>query len=366
MATNNITPLEATHPVELIKDELNARGMSKKELAARMDIQQSNLSRLLKGNMPISLDVARKLEQALDIPADYWMSLQLQYDKDCDAIMQREESEREAITIESTLRNIFNLSDLYGKLSIRSSLFVQNKLDILKSIFRVEPIQIPTLIPNGAFKKSEKLTTDEKNLNTWLLLAYVSADDNAPNISYEEGNAEKAASRISSEMNNGTLTQSKIKTILSDLGISYSVVKKIERVPVDAFSFWRNKYPSIVTTNRYNDMSRLVFNVLHELGHISMHLRKSKYIGFLTSDNNYEQNMELENEANKFAADALIPPSVWKDISRSAMPQGFASIVPHLRKMAKEKSLSEDVVIWRYKHDTGCYNLKGAKASPIR
>lgn len=50
---NNITPFEATHPVELIKDELKARGMSKKELATRMNILQANLSRLLRGGTSI-------------------------------------------------------------------------------------------------------------------------------------------------------------------------------------------------------------------------------------------------------------------------------------------------------------------------
>lgn len=364
MATNNITPFEATHPVELVKDELKARGMSKKELATRMNIQQANLSRLLRGGTSISVDIARKLEQALGIPADYWISLQLQYDKDCAAIAQREEEERSAITVETSLHNVLNLPYLYSQLSIRASIFVQDKLDMLRRAFHVEPIQIPALIPNGAFKKSEKLTTDEKNLNTWLLLAYVSANNNAPQNPYEKGNADKAAGYISSEMNKGTLTQSKMESILSDLGISYSVVRKIERVPVDAFSFWKNEYPSIVTTNRYNDMSRLVFNVLHELGHISLHLRKGEHSGFISSDGN--KNTDLESEANKFAADALIPPHIWKEISRSEMPRGFASIVPHLKKMAKEKSLSEDVVIWRYKHDTGCYNLKGTKALPIR
>ena len=58
---NNITPFEATHPVELIKDELKARGMSKKELATRMNIQQANLSRLIRGGTSISVDIARKL-----------------------------------------------------------------------------------------------------------------------------------------------------------------------------------------------------------------------------------------------------------------------------------------------------------------
>ena len=43
------TPFAVAHPTEIVKDELKARGMSQKELASRMNMQPSNMSRFLKG-----------------------------------------------------------------------------------------------------------------------------------------------------------------------------------------------------------------------------------------------------------------------------------------------------------------------------
>ena len=83
MATNDThtTPFRAVHPAEIIKDELKARSMTQKELAERMGMQAPNVTRLLKGEN-ITASIAQKLEDALGIPADFWMRLQTQYDRD--------------------------------------------------------------------------------------------------------------------------------------------------------------------------------------------------------------------------------------------------------------------------------------------
>lgn len=70
----NNTPFRAVHPAEIIKEEIKARSMTQKELAERMGMKQSNLSRLLKGEN-ITATVAQKLEEALGIPAEIWVRL---------------------------------------------------------------------------------------------------------------------------------------------------------------------------------------------------------------------------------------------------------------------------------------------------
>ena len=84
------TPFAVAHPTAIIKDELKARGMSQKELASRMDMQTSNLSRFLKGEN-ITPSIAAKLEVALDIPAEFWLNLQAQYEVDIKNIAIRDE-----------------------------------------------------------------------------------------------------------------------------------------------------------------------------------------------------------------------------------------------------------------------------------
>lgn len=82
MNKDNITPFVATHPGEMIKDELRERKLTQKQLALETGIKPSVLSETINGKRPVSKNVALALEQALGIPADIWMNLQTQYDLD--------------------------------------------------------------------------------------------------------------------------------------------------------------------------------------------------------------------------------------------------------------------------------------------
>ena len=84
------TPFIATHPGELIKDELAERKMTQKQLADITGIKTSILSQTINGKRSISLNMAVKLEKALDIPADLWMNLQTQYNIDSANILKRQ------------------------------------------------------------------------------------------------------------------------------------------------------------------------------------------------------------------------------------------------------------------------------------
>ena len=82
MNKENITPFVATHPGEMIKDELRERKLTQKQLAHETGIKPSVLSETINGKRPVSKNVALALEQTLGIPADIWMNLQTQYDLD--------------------------------------------------------------------------------------------------------------------------------------------------------------------------------------------------------------------------------------------------------------------------------------------
>jgi len=69
-------------PGEGIKEELKSRGISQKEFAKTIGMQPSHLNELIKGKLTITENLAMKLESALGIPANYWLTLQANYDYD--------------------------------------------------------------------------------------------------------------------------------------------------------------------------------------------------------------------------------------------------------------------------------------------
>lgn len=80
MIANNLTPFEPTHPGEMIKDEVEYRGLSQKKLAAEMGMSPSLLNEILNGKRRVSTEYALLFEAALGIDAELWIRLQADYD----------------------------------------------------------------------------------------------------------------------------------------------------------------------------------------------------------------------------------------------------------------------------------------------
>jgi len=69
----------ATPPGATIKEQLNDRGMSQKEFAARMDMSEKHISKLINGEVQLTPEVAVRLEVVLGAPAKFWNNLEAVY-----------------------------------------------------------------------------------------------------------------------------------------------------------------------------------------------------------------------------------------------------------------------------------------------
>lgn len=372
MATNEThnTPFRAVHPAEIIKDEIKARAMTQKELAERMGMQAPNVTRLLKGEN-ITASIAQKLEDALGIPADFWMRLQTQYDRDVKDIAVRDENEKAAIVAENMLSSTLNLAELYKRLKISTVLYVQEKLQKLEEFMGFKPLEIRNQEfaqkLNYNYKKSDKSDVDEKNQTTWLTLAYIESRANSPQSQFTQGNAQMAAHDIAIRAHTGELREAEIHGILNKYGIVYSVVPKLDKTPIDAASMKVGEHPAIITTHRFNDMSRLVFNVLHELGHIEKHMYNDNNEIFVSGDT-YSIDSPKEREANLFAQNMLISQRLWDTMMNSGPINSlrFGNIVDRLRTLSTENNLDFNIVVWRWKYESHNYQLRGTRPAPIQ
>ena len=86
---NEIIPFEATHPGELLKDELDARKINQKDFAVEIGMQKTMLNEIIKGKRPVTAETALLLEKALGISADYWLRFQYRYELDVARIKEK-------------------------------------------------------------------------------------------------------------------------------------------------------------------------------------------------------------------------------------------------------------------------------------
>jgi addiction module HigA family antidote len=70
----------ATHPGEILKDEIEASGLKKNFVAEKLGIRPNHLSELFKGKRNVTAELALKIEEALGIDAGFWIRLQGSHD----------------------------------------------------------------------------------------------------------------------------------------------------------------------------------------------------------------------------------------------------------------------------------------------
>ena len=81
MIANNTSPAEATHPGEIILDEIEHLGISQKDFAERIGVSRSLVSQVLSGKRAVSTEFALLTEAAIDLPADLLLRMQARYDR---------------------------------------------------------------------------------------------------------------------------------------------------------------------------------------------------------------------------------------------------------------------------------------------
>lgn len=79
MIANNLTPAFPTHPGEILKDEIEYRGLSQRKLAEQMGLGYSVLNEILNARRPMTEKTALLFEAALGVEAEPLMRLQLKY-----------------------------------------------------------------------------------------------------------------------------------------------------------------------------------------------------------------------------------------------------------------------------------------------
>ena len=69
----------AVHPGELLKEEVQYRGISQRTLSQNMDMSYNMLNDILNCRRPLTTQTAMLFEAALDIDADMLMRMQLDF-----------------------------------------------------------------------------------------------------------------------------------------------------------------------------------------------------------------------------------------------------------------------------------------------
>lgn len=322
MATNKIlTPAQATHPGVLIKDELDATpNLNQRKLAKELDVHPSFLNEIIKGKRPVTADIAILLEKILGISANYWMKFQSQYEIDKARVKQKNIKKIRNIELWSIIKEYVPVRFFKKHNYLNDD--IESDINTIMTIYRVETID--TLVSSFSkdkfayYRKSEKLKIDDKNMFAWSSLAQYEAKNQKINT-FNFDNLNQLCKNLNTIFYENSGTPEKVKKVLNQFGIKMLLINKLEKTPIDGFSFWSDKNPAIALTLRHNRIDNFAFTIMHEIGHIDLHLRNDKDRKFM--DLISKQNLDkCETEADNYAQQKLISKDIWKDILDNHFP----------------------------------------------
>lgn len=330
---DNITPFEATHPGILIQDELVVReDLKQKDLAKELGVKSSFLNEIIKGKRPISADIAILLEQILDIPASYWLKFQAQYDIDKARIKEKNIKRIENVKLWSIIKKLVPTNFFSKNKYLNGNL--EEDIAVIKSIYQINDITKFNLLFDknkfNFYRKSDKLKISEKNIFAWSSLALFEAKSQKIKPFSFDG-LEQLCLDLNRVFYTNSNTLNHVKETLHEYGIKFILINKLEKTPVDGFSFWSQDNPAIALTLRHNRIDNFAFTLMHEIAHVFLHLKNNKTKQFL--DLTKKENIDIfEKEADEFAQAKLIKKDIWEAILANYQPLNDDKIIAISRK----------------------------------
>ena len=289
----------ATPPGATIKEQLVDRGMSQKEFAARMEMTEKHISRLINGEVQLTPEVAMRLEMVLGVPAHFWSNLESIY-REKIAKVQAENDMAEDLEI---LKKI-PYNEMAKNQWVEPTRKNEERVFNLRKFFevvRLGILQYP-LIPNIAYRRTG---TGEKS--DYALLAWAQkAKLEARSIPTSAINIERLKALIPSIREMSLQDPERFCPVLCDelsgCGIALVFLPHIGGSFLHGATFYDGSKIVVGMTVRGKDADRFWFSLFHEFGHI--------VYGHIGNSNGTSQ--EEEDAADAFARDTLIPDLVFE------------------------------------------------------
>lgn len=353
-------------PGSLLRKELKEKGLTQRKFAEEIGMRPSHVSEVVSGKRPVSKAMALKFQEALGVPAEEWMSLQVKVDVNA----KLDDSEIEAAEELNKFDDILSLKELFKRSSLDKNSSCVEKLTFLKNAIGIDSFEgakssVDKLVAGGFFRKSEKTGLNARMIATWVALAREEAHKQTPPNKFDKGTMNSLIEELSGIFHENRNTIYRLTTTFNRYGIKFCIVDKVKYASIDGYSFLDNRVPAIVVTKRFDRIDNLAFSVMHEVCHVYKHLDSSDDQRLNVECEDFDASKE-EKEANDFAGNALIPIEKWNAMPPMALnfakPWFFQS---QCAKWAMSQGLNKWIVLGRVSHETGMYKFKSDSSRTI-
>jgi HTH-type transcriptional regulator/antitoxin HigA len=309
-------PTTVAHPGETVVDYLEFNGWSQRDLARRTGITPKTISEICNGKAPITPPTSLALEKVFQRPAHFWLNLQRQFE-------EAEARLHVAAKIDQWKEwaGKFPLAEMKRYRWLGAEVSEQSKVDALLSFFGVSSPESWNSVwqaTNVAYRQTRRFRTSVEAISAWVRAAELEAAQ--LEVKVEEFDEDRLRASINALRHQTRKTPDKfipeIQALCANAGVAVVWVPELTHTGISGCARWlTDKKALIGLTLRYRTDDQLWLTFFHELGHLLLHKKKHDFIldnaAKDLADQVVDPQMQRnEEEANRFAADILIPPHV--------------------------------------------------------
>ena len=338
---NTYLPDSVSPPGGTLEEVLDERGMSQAELAERTGLSKKTVNLIVNGKSPLTQETALLLEKALGVSAGFWVN--------------REKDYREFLARAAAVRRQAAYADWARKFPypgmaklgwVRPATGIAGKIDRLLSYFGVaNPESWKELYerPQVAFRRSAKFGNKTEIVSAWLRQGEIQAESTRTEA-YAETRFVEAIVEIRKLCTSETPREfvPRMQGLCAEAGVLLVMVPELPALGVSGVTRWLGDRPLIQQCLRFKTNDHFWFTFFHEARHVLQNRRRHI---FIEAEGLAEEDVVHEEDANRFAAETLIPGAAYRGLITK--DPGIAQI----RSFAKTIGVHPGIVVGRLQRD---------------
>jgi HTH-type transcriptional regulator/antitoxin HigA len=352
---NEYQPDYVSPPGETLQETLETIGMSQAELARRTGRPSKTINEIVQGKAAITPETALQLERVLGIRAGFWIRREQQYRESLARQKEEESLAREVAWLkEVPVRAmvdkgwIQSFDDDVQQLREVLSFFGVASQEQWRVVWRSKPV---------AFRQSPAFQADPVAVAAWLREGELTAQ-NIECAPYDEALFREVLLKIRAlTVAPPDVFQPELIRLCAGAGVAVAFVPQLPKTRASGATCWLTPKKALIQISlRYKSNDQLWFTFFHEAGHILLHGKRAIFLEDEGVDN------EQEQEADKFAADMLIPPADWQRLV-GLVPSDRHVSKAAIRDFAAGIGIAPGIVVGRLQHEgllpySHCNDLK--------
>ncbi len=331
----------AVPPGETLRELLEERGVSQREFARRADLSPKHVNKLLQGLVPLSADVAMRLERVTGTPARIWNRLEADYRSDQERIRAKH-----ALSGDVMWANDFPVVELVKRDCLPAQPADKiSRLEQLLAFFGVASVGAWDEVYSGlpcAFRTTQAFETKRGALVAWLRLGEIAAQD-MECAEFDRRTLEAALPKLREFTREPVdVFCQQMRALCADCGVAVVFVPELSGARASGVMRWLTPVKALIQLSlRYKTDDHLWFTFFHEIGHV---LRHGKTDVWIEASSSSAANDPREAEADRFSRDALIPPRDARELPK-------LQSTDQVRSFAERLGIAPGIVVGRLQHD---------------